>query len=117
MSIRVLAFLAAAAVSAGAAVRVTGDLRRWGAVTLTFDGPQTSEDADPNPFTTYTMDVTFRHARSGRSHTVPAYFAADGRAAESSATAGNKWRAHFVPDEEGQYIFANLWRVSRITTR
>jgi hypothetical protein len=106
MSIRLLAGLLAVVSSAGAAVRVTGELRRWGAVTLTFDGPQTSEDADPNPFTTYAMDVHFRHAASGRSYRVPGYFAADGQAHESSATAGNKWRVHFVPDEAGSWEYA-----------
>ena len=36
----------------GAANRceVTGEMRKWYNVTLTFTGPETSEDAQPNPF-------------------------------------------------------------------
>jgi hypothetical protein len=36
---------------------------------------------------------------------VPGYFAADGNAANSSATAGNKWRAHFAPDKTGRWNY------------
>ena len=28
---------------------LSGDLKKWHKLTLTFDGPQTSEDAEPNP--------------------------------------------------------------------
>ena len=34
--------------SAGSA-SMTGELKQWHKVTLTFDGPQTSETATPNP--------------------------------------------------------------------
>ncbi len=37
---------------------------------------------------------------------VPGYFAADGNAAESSATSGNKWRVKFTPNE------ADVWTYS-----
>ena len=40
---------------------------------------------------------------SGKRHTVPGFFAADGKAAETSAKAGNQWRAHFAPDETGEW--------------
>lgn len=85
---------------------VSGDLKVWHKVTVTFDGPKTSEDATPNPFRDYRLNVTFHHAESGASHTVPGFFAADGDAAETSAKTGNKWRAHFSPDQAG------LWTVS-----
>jgi hypothetical protein len=91
-------------------VQVQGELRRWHRVTLTFDGPQTAEDATPNPFRNYRLSVTFTHARSGKSHTVPGYYAAHGAAAETSATSGNQWRAHFTPDEEGDWRYAASFR-------
>jgi hypothetical protein len=92
------------------AAAVAGELKLWHTVTLTFDGPASGEDATPNPFADYRLDVTFTHA-SGRKITVPGYFAADGDAANTSATAGNKWRAHFTPDEVGQWTYAAVMRV------
>lgn len=35
------------------AAEISGQSRIWHKVTLTFDGPRTSEDADPNPFLDY----------------------------------------------------------------
>ena len=89
---------------------VSGELKLWHNVTVTFDGPQTSEDAEPNPFRDYRLNVTFTHAESGTSDTVPGYYAADGEAAETSADAGAKWRAHFAPDREGEWGFAASFR-------
>ena len=101
---------AAMACQAGAKVDVQGELKLWHRVTLTFGGPQTSEEAVPNPFRNYRLSVTFTHARSGKSHTVPGHYAADGNAAETSATAGNKWRAHFTPDDEGVWSYKASFR-------
>ncbi|MFB3829784.1 MAG: DUF5060 domain-containing protein [Bryobacteraceae bacterium] len=99
-----------AAAAAPPAARVTGDLKLWHKVTLTFDGPQTSEDATPNPFRDYRLNVTFTHARSGKSHIVPGYYAADGNAAETSAAAGNRWRVDFMPDEQGDWKYVASFR-------
>jgi len=88
------------------AAQVQGELRRWHRVSLTFDGPQTSEDATPNPFRNYRLNVTFTHGRTGKSYTVPGYYAADGNAGETSANSGNKWRAIFTPDETGEWSYA-----------
>jgi hypothetical protein len=98
------------AVCASGAVRVDGEMRRWSTITLTFDGPQASEDAQPNPFRDYRLNVVFRHAKSGKSFTVPGYFAADGNAAETSAKAGTKWRVHFTPGEEGAWEYQASFR-------
>ena len=87
---------------------ISGEPRRWHRVVLTFDGPQTGETATPNPFLDYRLDVTFEHPGSGETRTVPGFFAADGNAAETSATAGGKWRAHFSPSQEGEW----RWQVS-----
>jgi len=69
---------------------ISGELKTWHKVTITFDGPQTSETADPNPFTDYRLDVTF--SKGNKQYIVPGYYAADGNAAHTSADAGNKWR-------------------------
>lgn len=86
----------------------TGELKKWHKLTLTFDGPETSETAERNPFLHYRLNVTFTHPKTGKAYQVPGYFAADGNAAETSATSGNKWRVHFSADEIGQWE----WRAS-----
>lgn len=100
-----------AALPAAAQFRVDGELRLWHRVTVTFDGPHSSEDATPNPFRDFRLNVTFSHAASGKHYTVPGYFAADGNAAATSAKAGNKWRVHFTPDEQGEWRFSTSFRV------
>ena len=92
------------------AASVSGELRKWHKVTLSFDGPSTSETSTPNPFTNYRLDVTFRHAGSGKTYVVPGYYAADGNASNTSATSGNVWRAHFAPDESGTWTYVASFR-------
>ncbi|MEO0796831.1 MAG: carbohydrate-binding protein [Verrucomicrobiota bacterium] len=89
---------------------VSGELKQWHTVTLTIDGPNTNENANPNPFTNYRMNVTFTHPGTGTSFVVPGYYAADGDAAESSATTGNKWRAHIAPPETGTWNYSVSFR-------
>jgi len=89
-------------------VQVSGELKQWHAVTLTFQGPQCSETGRPNPFRDYRLEVIF--AREGGSLRVPGYFAADGNAAESSASAGRAWRVHFVPDATGEWRWSASFR-------
>ncbi|MCG8649136.1 MAG: DUF5060 domain-containing protein [Pirellulales bacterium] len=97
-------------VSQAADVSISGELRQWHKVTLTVDGPQASEDGAPNPFVDYRMQVTFRHPASGLTYVVPGYFAADGDAANTSASSGNKWRAHLAPDHAGQWSYTISFR-------
>lgn len=80
----------------------------WHAVTLTFDGPATSETARTNPFLDYRLDVTFTNGDA--EYVVPGYYAADGNAAETGQTAGNKWRVHFVPDRQGRWTYRTSFR-------
>ena len=86
------------------AVELSGELKAWHPVTLTFAGPQSSETAIPNPFSDYRLDVVFV-GPAGQIYTVPGYFAADGAAGESSAAAGNKWRVKFCPDAAGDWTY------------
>src|SRR5260221_5971332 len=85
---------------ASAAGQVSGELKQWHAVAVTFDGPQSSETASPNPFTDYRLDVTFT-GPSGQTYKDPGYYAADGNAGESGSTSGNKWRGKFWPGLHG----------------
>ena len=93
-----------------AAVLITGELKRWHKINLTLDGPATTEFATPNPFTDYQFDVIFTHPASGLTYRTPGYFAADGDAANTSATSGNKWRAHLSPDEIGSWNYQIVFR-------
>ncbi len=107
-AIAIIVVLASSALTI--AQTVSGELQQWHNVTLTFDGPEASEDGDPNPFTDFRLDVTFVHSETGLSYKVPGYFAADGDAANTSATSGNKWRAHLAPDHVGQWNYTVSFR-------
>ena len=85
-------------------VQVSGELRAWQPLSLSFTGPQTSELDDVNPFLDYRLNVSF--SKGTKRYTVPGYYAADGNAGQSSAAAGNQWRVHFVPDEPGQWTYS-----------
>ncbi|NBC83485.1 MAG: DUF5060 domain-containing protein [Bacteroidetes bacterium] len=89
---------------------VTGELKKWHPVTITFNGPEVNETDEYNPFLGYRLNVTFRHENGMESYTVPGYFAADGNAAETSATSGNKWRVHFTPRITGKWYYVASFR-------
>ena len=94
----------------GATGTVTGQRKTWHRIDITFSGPQTSETASPNPFRNYRLNVTFVHRETGRSYVVPGYYAADGNAANTGASSGNKWRVHFAPDAEGVWDYNASFR-------
>jgi hypothetical protein len=87
---------------------VSGELKQWHKVSVSFNGPETSETATPNPFLDYRMDVTF--TQEGQSYVVPGYYCADGDAADSSSTSGSVWRAHFSPPTTGTWNYAASFR-------
>ncbi|MFK7848416.1 MAG: DUF5060 domain-containing protein [Rhodothermales bacterium] len=87
---------------------ITGELKKWHKITLTFDGVETNENQAYNPFLNFRLDVTFFH--ENKTYLVPGYYAADGNAGETSATSGNKWRVHFSPDEVGEWTYAVSFR-------
>ena len=89
-------------------VTLNGELKQYHPITLTVDGPESSETNTVNPFLDYRFDVLF--SQNGRSIQVPGYFAADGNAAETSAIEGQKWRAHFVPDTPGTWDYSISFR-------
>ena len=86
-------------------ISINGEMKKWHKVTLTFEGPESYELAKKNPFLDYRLEVVFTHEKSGEKYRVPGFFAADGRAANTGATKGNKWRAHFCPDETGMWNY------------
>jgi len=89
---------------------ISGELKKWHNVTITFEGPYSSETATPNPFRDYRLNVTFTHLATGKAYLVPGHYAADGDAANTGATSGNKWRVHFAPAEEGEWNYVASFR-------
>lgn len=87
-----------------AAGSLSGELMAWHRITLGFEGPSTSETADPNPFTDYRLDVTF--SNGSKTYVVPGYYAADGNAANTGSDSGNVWLVHFCPDAPGSWKWA-----------
>ncbi|GLR16080.1 hypothetical protein GCM10007940_06950 [Portibacter lacus] len=86
------------------AITKNGEPKKWHKQTLSIDGPAYSENsADANPFLDFRLNVTFSNGET--SYTVPGYFAADGRAGESSSDSGSVWRVHFTPDLEGLWTY------------
>lgn len=90
--------------------RVAGELKQWHTVTVSFDGPETAEGASPNPFLDLRLVVEFQHEASGRVLRVPGFYAADGNAAESSATSGRVWQARLLPDAPGEWTYRASFR-------
>jgi len=82
---------------------ITGELKTWHTITLTFDGPSASEYDFLNPFLDYRLNVLFSNGI--QEFDVPGFFAADGNASETSARSGNKWRVHFCPPSEGVWNY------------
>ncbi len=102
-----LAVFLAAQVTAG---EISGELKKWHRVTIDFEGPEVSETDAWNPFMNYRLNVTFSHKGSGKQYVVPGFFAADGDAANTSATGGNVWRVLFSPDETGKWTYQVSFR-------
>jgi len=94
-------------ICAAAQPEITGELKQWHKVTVTIDGPSAHETNNaPNPFRDYRMTVNFTHESGSPRYSVPGYFAADGNAGQTSATSGNKWRAHLSPDKPGKWNYS-----------
>lgn len=85
-------------------VNIKGDLFKWNKIVVELTGPQVSESE--STFKDNRMDVTFTHVGSGTSIVIPGFFAADGNAANTSATSGNKWQAILRPDKTGEWLYS-----------
>ncbi len=95
-------------------VTVTGQFKRWHQLDLNLSGPLAKEDSAVNPFSDYRFDVIFK--KGSRTLRVPGFFAADGNAANTSATKGNVWRCIFRPDEVGTWTYRISFRTGTDVT-
>ena len=78
--------------------------QQWHTVTLPFNGPETKENADDNPFLNYKLSVEFKHRNS--QYTIRGFYAADGDAAETSSDSGGVWQVRFTPDKVGEWSYS-----------
>lgn len=86
----------------------------WHTVTLDFQGPDTSESADLNPFLDYRLDVTLTH-ENGEVRKLQGFYAADGNAAQTGVDFGKTWQVRFVPNLSGEWRYkAALYKGDKI---
>ena len=91
------------------AARLTGELKTWHKTTLEFVSDVTFKE-DTSTFRDYRLDVTFTHANTGKTITVPGFFAADGKAADSNATSGKIWQVNFNAPLDGKWSYDASFR-------
>lgn len=90
---------------------ITGEARKWHKLALTFQHDAVlSETSAVNPFLDLRLRVLFFHVETGKTLSVPGFFAADGMAATSGATAGDRWRVNFTPDLAGSWYYLVSFR-------
>ncbi|MFS4467948.1 DUF5060 domain-containing protein [Maribacter sp. 2210JD10-5] len=77
--------------------------KKWHTVTIPFEGPETSETHEDNPFLNYRLHVVFKNG--DKEYKVRGFYAADGNAAETSAKSGNIWKVKFTPDAVGEWSY------------
>lgn len=87
---------------------ITGELKQWHKINLTFTGPATSEKDIINPFSDYRLNVYF--TSGNLTYVVPGYYSADGNAHNSSDSTGNKWSVNFNPPTIGTWNYKASFR-------
>ncbi len=91
--------------------RIEGEMKKWHTLTFSFEGPETSENDDINPFLDYRLNVNF--SINGHDLDIPGYYAADGNAGQTGASSGNIWKVHFCPDREGTWEYTVSFKKGR----
>lgn len=89
---------------------VSGDLKQWHPVTISFAGPDSSEaQAEPHAFLDYRLSVTF-DGPNGESYVVPGFYAADGLADLPGTGTGSVWQVRFSPNQVGTWRYTVSFR-------
>ena len=81
---------------------ISGELKTYHKITFDWQAIQATET--PATYTDLRFNMIFT-SPTNKVYVVPGYFAADGNAAESSASSGNIWRCHFNVLEEGSWTY------------
>jgi hypothetical protein len=99
---------------AGQGGELTGIARKWDKVALTFTHDTVlDENSTPNPFLDFRLQTYFYHPATRTLYNVPGFFAADGNAADTGATQGDRWRTNFSPDQAGEWFYLASFRTAR----
>lgn len=102
----VLAFLL---LSCGVRQSSTPQIQQWHPYTISFEGPATSEYSPENPFMQYLLLVEFEHKETSK--VIRGFYAADAKAAETSADSGSTWQVRFNPEHIGEWKYkASLFK-------
>lgn len=102
VAVGTLALSAVADLRAEPTARVTPEAKTWEPMTIEIDvGKTFSETGSPNPFVDVYAWITANS--DGQEYSLPAYFVADGKAADTGAAEGSVWRANFVPPRAGTW--------------
>ena len=80
----------------------------WNKVSIVLEGPQAKEEA--STFRDMRLDVTITNKDTSEQIVVPGFFAADGNAAETGETEGNKWQVNFTPSSAGNWTYEASFR-------
>lgn len=86
--------------------RVSGELNKWNKLTVTYDSPNNLQENE-GTFKNNRVDVVFT-SPTGKKLRIPAFFSADGNAANSGAKEGKKYKAHLRPNETGVWTYQIL---------
>ena len=81
---------------------------------IEFETEVLSETGNENPFLDYRLQVLFENGK--HTFNVPGYFAADGDAANSSASEGKVWKVKFAPPFEGECSYGRCAATHRPAT-
>ena len=93
---------------------IKGETKKWHTITFEYSSSNVYSESGTginHPFLNNRLLVEFT-SPSGKSKLVHGYFAADGNAANTSSTSGNKWHVKFVPDEVGTWIYNTYFRTA-----
>ncbi|MEO0338423.1 MAG: DUF5060 domain-containing protein, partial [Bacteroidota bacterium] len=77
-------------------------------VQMDFPTKSTVETAIENPFMDYRLQVEF--SQGTRSFSIPGFYAADGKSAETSSEGGGVWRVFFTPPASGIWNYKVSFR-------
>ena len=94
-------------VQAQITVQETGEKRKWHNIKLMITLPNSLRE-NTGTFTNHRVDVVCQHS-SGTTLRIPAYFAANGNAANTQAKSGKIWIAHFRPNKTGNWTYRVLY--------
>ncbi len=82
----------------------TSVFSKWHTITLSFNGPETSETDSYNPFLNYRLSVEFKNKKSKK--IIRGFYSTNGNASETSAKSGSVWQVRFTPNDIGEWSYS-----------